>query len=141
MTDSEFVFLDTSPIIYVLENNREYCTKVSSLLTKKIRENATFVTSVVSIAEFGVKPKRTNNLSLLEDLDELIRVLEIQVKEINRPIADLTSTIRAKYPSIKNFDALQIATAVNSNCSLFLTNDKKLKVVDELRISLIEDLE
>jgi predicted nucleic acid-binding protein len=68
-------------------------------------------------------------------------VLEIQVKEINRPIADLTSTIRAKYPSIKNFDALQIATAVDSNCSVFLTNDKKLKVVEELSISLIEDLE
>lgn len=140
MTGSDIVFLDTSPIIYLIENNRTYCQSVSSLMAKMVRQNAGFVTSVISVAEFGVKPKRINNLDMIDELDELITVFEIHVREITRSIADLSSTIRAKYPSIKNFDALQIAAAIDANCTLFLTNDKKLKTVTELNVSIVEEL-
>lgn len=38
-------------------------------------------------------------------------------------------------------DALQIATAVVSNCEAFFTNDVQLKRVTELRVLVVSELE
>ena len=140
MVDSELIFLNTSPLIYLIENNPLFYVKVSSFLSKMIYRNSNFATSVISIAEFGVKPKRTNQLELLEELEEMLDLFEVQVKVITRSMAELSSSIRAKYSMIQNFDALQIAAAIESNCTLFVTNDKKLKVVKEISIHLIDEL-
>lgn len=45
---------------------------------------------------------------------------------------------RAKYAGLKSMDSLQLACAVNKNCSVFLTNDKQLCQVDEIHCRLIE---
>lgn len=37
-------------------------------------------------------------------------------------------------------DSIQIATALLSGCDEFITNDKKLKRLDELSIILIEEV-
>lgn len=140
MIDSELIFLDTAPIIYIVENNPNYYSRTSSYFTKMIQNNANFVTSVISIAEFGVKPKRIKKLELIEEMEEMLKVFEIQTKEITRSIAELSSTIRANYPFLQNFDALQLSTAVEFNCTVFLTNDKKLKNIKDLNVKLTEDL-
>jgi predicted nucleic acid-binding protein len=49
-------------------------------------------------------------------------------------------TLRAGY-NLRTPDALQIATAVELNCQAFLTNDKQLQPVAELRVLILDELE
>ena len=123
MTAPDSVFLDTSPIIYLIENNPSFYSKISSYLADVIKKDTPILTSVISIAEFGVKPKRSNNLELIEDMEQMLFVLQIKVLEITIEMAEISSTLRAKYQSLKSFDALQLATAISSNCNSFVTND------------------
>lgn len=140
MTVSNQVFLDTSPIIYLIENNPSFYSKVSSYLATVIEKDAAISTSVISIAEFGVKPKRLNKPGLIDEMEEMLGILQVKIIEINREIAELSSSIRAKYPTIKNFDSLQLSSAILSNCSEFLTNDKALKVVTEINVRIVDEL-
>ncbi|MGL5942119.1 MAG: type II toxin-antitoxin system VapC family toxin [Waterburya sp.] len=48
--------------------------------------------------------------------------------------------MRVKY-NLKLPDALQITTAIETGCDSFLTNDKALKRVTELRILILDELE
>src|SRR5712691_10642239 len=101
MTVSNQVFLDTSPIIYLIENNQLFYSKVASYLAGVIEKDGALTTSVISIAEFGVKPKRINKPVLIDEMEEMLGILQVKIIDINREIAELSSTIRAKYPSIK----------------------------------------
>ncbi len=42
-------------------------------------------------------------------------------------------------PFLRTPDALQLATAIHHNCNKFLTNDKKLKQISEIKVILITD--
>jgi len=141
MTGSEKVFFDTAPFIYLVENHPKYYLAVADFIADYLTEKeGIFTTSVLSIAEFGVKPKKHNNLKLQLDFENVLKELNFQITDINYAIAGLSSTLRAQYDFFKGMDALQLGTAIASNCTKFFTNDKKLKSIKELDIILIEDL-
>jgi len=54
-------------------------------------------------------------------------------------IAKETTLLRSKY-SIKTPDALQLATAYFCSANYFLTNDLKLKPIDNAMIITLEEL-
>ena len=140
MTDSNSVFLDTSPIIYLIESNPLFYPKISSYVAISIKNDVPILTSVISIAEFGVKPKKINKLELIEDLEQMLSVLQIKVVDINLETAEISSSLRAKYQSLKSFDALQRASAISNNCNVFVTNDKRLKTITEINVLTMDDL-
>ena len=140
MTESDSVFLDTSPIIYLIESNPLFYPKLSSYLAISIKNDVPILTSVISIAEFGVKPKKINKLELIEDLEQMLSVLQIKVVDINLETAEISSSLRAKYQSLKSFDALQRASAISNNCNVFVTNDKRLKTITEINVLTMDDL-
>ncbi len=140
MTGSNSIFLDTSPIIYLIENNQRYYSKVSRFLVDSIITEMTFSTSVISIAEFGVKPKKIGKLELINEMEQLLSSLQVKVADVTIEIANLASTLRARYEFLKGIDSLQLAVAINLNCNLFLTNDKALKQVSEMKVLTIDDL-
>ena len=55
-------------------------------------------------------------------------------------IADAAAMLRAKY-GIRTPDAVQIASAIVGNSDAFLTNDRGLKRVTELRVLIPDELE
>lgn len=59
--------------------------------------------------------------------------------EIDEPIAIRAAELRARY-GLRTPDALQIATALTHRCDAFLTNDARLKQVDDLRVLVLDDL-
>jgi predicted nucleic acid-binding protein len=141
MIGSDKVFFDTSPFIYLLENHPRYYLPVAEFITVSLAERqATFVTSVLSIAEFGVKPKRTGKLGLIADFENLTQELKFQFFDINHDIAQLSSTLRANYTFLKGMDSLQLATSIYANCTQFFTSDKNLQTVKEIKVILAEDL-
>lgn len=128
MTGSDKVFFDTTPFIYLLENHPKYYLPVAEFITLyRSERQANFVTSVLSIAEFGVKPKRAGKFSLITDFENLAQELKFQFFDINHDIAQLASTLRANYTFLKGIDSLQLAASIHTNCTEFFTNDKSLR--------------
>ncbi len=140
MTEFDSVFFDTSPFIYLVENSPKYYYKVSEFIVDQRASEIFLVTSVLTLAEFEVNPKKTKNLKPIEDFKRVIEGFYFRVLDITGEIADRSSTLRAKYSFLKSIDALQLASALSVSCRRFLTNDFKLKRIEELEILIIEEL-
>lgn len=132
------VFVDTAPFIYLIENHPVYADRVADFITTALAEGHSFVTSVVTILEFGVKPEE-NKQEVITEFEKLLNELATEVKEIDRSIAVQAYQLRAKYPFLKGLDAIQIAVAVTSNCENFVTNDTKLSRIEEIAVILIDE--
>ena len=140
MTVTEKVFFDTAPFIYLIENHSDYYAKVEQFFVKAEEDNWELMTSVLSIAEFGVKPEKEGRQDLIIDLDNLLIDFHFQVVNINIDIARQSYQLRAKYNALKAMDSIQLATAIKMGCSYFFTNDKKLKKTEELNVILVEEV-
>jgi predicted nucleic acid-binding protein len=59
--------------------------------------------------------------------------------DISSEIAITAGELRGRYPFLKSMDALQIAAAMEKNVDVFLTNDLKLKQVNNINVWTMED--
>ena len=132
------VFVDTAPFVYLLEIN-EFLTDKTKQVFNNFLSNTIFVTSVITYAEYCVRPKKINNQRAINKFKYLLNDIGCDIKNIDIEIADITADLRAKYQFLKTPDALQLATAIQYNCNKFLTNDNKLKQISEIEIVLISD--
>lgn len=85
-------------------------------------------------------PYQQNNLQLINAFYAFIDGMDIEIKNIDKAIAEKAAKIRAEYKFFKTMDALQLATACLFRCDLFLTNDKQLKQFKEIKCIIIEEL-
>lgn len=139
MTDSKKIFLDTSPIVYYLENNERYYGNMKKFW--KDYENYDYITSALTITEYLTYPYQNKDLKQINSFYAFIDGMDIAIKSIDNIIAEKAAQIRAEYKFFKTMDALQIATACVTGCDLFLTNDKQLKQFKEIQCIMIEELD
>ena len=134
------LFLDTVPIIYYVENHPNYY-ELTQVIFDGIDEGLLLgVTSPISLSECLVYPYKLGLIALAQDFIYLIVDGEnINFVLIDEDIGNLAAQMRARY-NLSLTDALQIATAIQSNCDAFLTNDLQLKRVNELSILVISEL-
>ena len=85
-------------------------------------------------------PLKNGNAKSVQSFRAFLADMEIPVLSVDSEIAYLAATLRAKYPAIKAMDALQLASAIVSGCDVFLTNDKQLRQLEEVRVLLVDDL-
>jgi predicted nucleic acid-binding protein len=138
MTGSK-VFIDTAPVIYLVEQNPEYFEQVSLFLADSIRSNVTLTTSVLTAAEVEIKPRKLGKKDLTIKFEKTISSL-FEIYPITWEIAQISATLRAKYSSLRAIDSLQIACAIHHKCEDFITNDKRLRAIKEIPITLIKNL-
>lgn len=139
MKEFKKIFLDTSPIVYYLENNELYCITMKNFWNKY--EDCDYITSTVTMTEYLTYPYQQNDLRLINAFYDFIDGMEIGIRNIDKIIAKKAAQIRAEYRFFKTMDALQLATACLSGCDLFLTNDRQLKQFTEIECVLVEELE
>ena len=134
------LFLDIAPIIYYVENHPNYY-ELTQVIFDGIDEGLLLgVTSPISLSECLVYPYKLGLIALAQDFIYLIVDGEnINFVLIDEDIGNLAAQMRARY-NLSLTDALQIATAIQSNCDAFLTNDLQLKRVNELSILVISEL-
>ncbi|MEL6865665.1 MAG: PIN domain-containing protein [Bacteroidota bacterium] len=133
-------FIDTAPFIYFIEDHPDFSDKVYQYLAASLSNNDEFTTSVITLMEFGVKPEKENRQEVISQFEELLVELDIQLLVIDKAIARSAYQLRAKYDFLKAMDAFQLAAAIENQCQLFFTNDKKLKRVTEISVLLVEEL-
>lgn len=59
--------------------------------------------------------------------------------EISSDMAELAGKLRGRYTSLKALDAIQIAVSINIKADAFITNDVKLKQIEESKVIVLKD--
>jgi predicted nucleic acid-binding protein len=133
--------IDTAPIIYLIEAHPQYEALVTEVGRRIARREIEGVTSVITLGEVLVQPFAQGSLALqAEYRDILLHSAGLRTVEISADAAEEAARLRARHGT-RLPDALQVATALRTGCEAFLTNDRRLARVTELRVLLLDDLE
>ena len=133
------IYFDTSPIIYLLQKHDLFFPQISTFLNSN--EQAVYVTSVVTVAEYDTFLNKHDRPDLQLAFDGFAERTYLQICSIDLPIAKRAAHIRATYPAFKLMDALQLATACIHNCDCVLTNDRQLKQFQDIKVLTMPDLQ
>ena len=131
------VLLDTSVLIYYLEGIEPYNLLAEEIFQDIVDENIRGFLSVISITEFIAKPLIDEEGTDVEGFKQFLSALPIQVLELNYEIAERAGKLRSQYPSVPTPDALIVATALENDCDVFVTNDKRLKKLEVYGLTVI----
>ena len=133
--------LDTVALIYFVEEHPDYIARVDQVFHRIDQGEMEAVTSILTLTEVLVQPIRKGDASLRERYRTLLlHSRHFRTLPIESAIAVRAADIRARY-GLRTPDALQIATALESGCDAFLTNDLRLRRIVEIPVLLLDDLE
>jgi predicted nucleic acid-binding protein len=136
----KIIGLDTMVFIYHFEENQIYSPLTFSIFESLEKGSFNGITSILTLLEILVKPKKENNSILTERYKILLETFpNLQVKEINENIADIASSLRANY-NINTPDAIQVATSLEAQADIFITNDASLKKITEIKVLLLSEM-
>ncbi len=132
--------LDTMLFIYHFEENKNYLPFTRAffgLIEDGMIEGKT---SIITRLEILVKPREEGDDILA---DEYKLILEnfphLEVAPVDAEIADLASSLRAKY-ELRTPDAIQLATSIVKGAQAFVTNDESLKKVKEIEVVVMREV-
>jgi predicted nucleic acid-binding protein len=126
------VFLDTAPIIYYIENQHKYRGLLDNLFELNAQGKIAFISSSLTVMEVLVQPIRLQRLELANTyLKILTSSNNFEILDLTINISKKAAELRAKY-NFKTPDAIQLASAIESRCDYFLTNDIQLEI-DEIK--------
>jgi predicted nucleic acid-binding protein len=131
--------IDTVVFIYLLEEHPHYLSYAENLFKNIQNGQIEAVFSVIGLIELLTGVKRRNRYDLAFSYCTLLETFpHLSLKGINEQIVEDASELRAKY-GMSTPDAIHIATAIDFSADAFITNDKKLRMVKEIAVVLIED--
>ena len=131
------LFLDTSPIVYYVEENTNYVAAVEGIFDQLDTGALTGVISAVTLAECLVMPLRQDRQELKQAfLDLLLHSDSLIFISLDDNVAIQAADLRARY-NLPLADAFQAAAALVAGCDAFLTNDVMLKRVVELNVIVL----
>lgn len=126
--------IDTSIFIYFIERHPTFHSEIAPLFQSADAGTRELVTSSLTLAELLVVPYRTGDRRLAERYEQLLtRSRGVTMVDLNRDHLKAAAHLRAT-SSVRTPDALQLAVALTSRCSAFVTNDRRLPSVAGLRI-------
>jgi predicted nucleic acid-binding protein len=129
------VGLDTAPLIYFIEQSPGRIEKLRPFFAAAGREHLRLTTSVVTLLEVLVQPLR--NARAYRDI--LLRSPALRTIPIDRGAAEEAARLRAAY-NLRTPDAIQVATAIQSGASHFLTNDAALARISGISVLVLDAL-
>lgn len=141
MTEYSKVFLDTTPIIYFLDEDVNFGNKVESILSEILENEKEMITSTITCMEYLTYPYKTDNVEKIAAFFDFVSGCDIAIYSVDVEIAKKAAKIRAEHKAFKAMDALQLGTACITGCDLFLTNDKQLRQFEEIKCITVEELE
>ena len=132
---------DTAPLIYLIEAHPTYRPIMRDVVLRISAGHLLGVTSVVSLGEVLVQPFARRDLRLQQRYrDLLLNSIGFRTLPVDAAMAERAAELRARY-GMRLPDALQLAAAIGEQCEAFLTNDRRLARVTDLRVLVLDDLE
>jgi predicted nucleic acid-binding protein len=134
------IAIDTSPFIYHIEPHPLYFPAADRLFRWVAGGGATGTTSTLTITEVLVMPYRAARAEVADGtFTAMIAVPNIEWISPSLGIADRAAHARAKY-GLRTLDAIQLATAMVSGATGFVTNDKSFRRVKDIDVLLLDDV-
>ncbi len=134
------VFLDTAPVIYFIEAHDQFGPLVRQVIDLMDGGRLQAFTSVLTLSEVLPKPVESGNDDLVEKFKTYLKNgPNLTMLPITETVGEAAGVLRGKYPHLKTVDAVQIAAALDAEADAFLTNDKKLSGIKEIRILVLSD--
>lgn len=128
------LYLDTAPVIYVVEQAPGYAASVDQHLSAP---GVILVASDLTRMECRVKPLRDGDGGLLQDYEQFFREAVAECVTLTREVLDRAAEIRARH-GFKTPDAIHLAAAVTACCDRFLTNDHRLDRFDAIPMEVVQ---
>ena len=141
ITGSGKICIDSSILIYHLEDIGPYNQLTQILLREAAKGCASCIISALTITELLTKPyslKDDEKIGLFKEFIESLPNTSIQA--IDCGIAKMAASLRANH-NLGTPDSLILTTALQTECRLFVTNDIALKKIesDNLEIVILDD--
>jgi predicted nucleic acid-binding protein len=134
------VGLDTTPLIYFIEENPTYLDMLHPFFEAMDRGEFNVVTSIVTLLEVLVHPFRRGDTTLAQQYrDILLNADNLVTIFLSQDIAEEAARLRAVH-NIRTPDAIQMATAIHEGASFLLTNDAGLPSLPELSLLVLDGL-
>ena len=133
------VYLDTSVFIYFVENHPRYHSICESIFRNMEEGSIEAATSTLTLLEILVQPYKLKRDDLVFKFYSLLTTYpHLTWISLTLPISDLAANLRAEY-GLKTPDAIHIASAVSSNASGFICNDRAFKKIRAIDCLIIDD--
>lgn len=132
------VYLDTAPLIYLVEGRAPWVDLVASQLRDWVKNDCLLGTSTLTLLELLVLPKKEGNDTLARKYRALLSEL---VSEPLIPLSEFIADKAAEYRALGQFrtpDAIQLATAVCGGYDVFYTNDDQFRSCRDIEVLLVE---
>lgn len=135
---SAVVYLDTAIIIYSVEFNLAYWQLLQPLWAKLQAKEIGIVTSELTLMESLVVPLRNGNTILIDTYEQLLSS-QVSLVPISQTILKSAAQLRAT-TNLRTPDAIHAATALDANCTLFLTNDGGFRNAPNLPVVILSEV-
>ncbi len=135
------VYLDANLYIYLFEGVSAHREKMGELVAEIDRRDIAVIASELMFTELLPRPLREGRRDLVDRYFNLMqRTPRITLASVDRRVILRAVRLRADF-GLRSMDALHLATALVHDCRTFLTNDRRLASVDDLRVLMLRDLD
>ncbi len=132
--------LDSMCFIYHFAGRPQYLPLTETLFGLVEKADIQAASSVISVIETLVAPEKKGQQLIVYEYEKSFQTLpKLTITPIAWPQAKLAAKLRAIYPGLRTPDAIQIAACILTGAGAFLTNDKRLKQVKEIKVLMLED--
>lgn len=133
------VYVDTAIIIYSMERFPDYFPLLEPMWKQLQTSEIQVITSELTLLETLVMPLRNRNTDLIDRYEGILLSSEISLIPISQTILKQAASLRST-TNLKTPDAIHAATALNLNCTIFLTNDAGLRNIPALSVVVLKDI-
>ena len=125
---------------YYLEEHPVYLPLLDPLFDAIEAGAVQVITSTVTLLEVLVAPHRDGNDDLVDRYRRmLLDTRGVDVRPVSEQVAETAARLRGDY-TVRTPDAIQLATAICGQASIFLTNDRRLPSLPDIEVFLVDDL-
>ena len=128
------VYFDANIFIYLLEHHSDLGEICLSIVQSAVDKELDGYSGDLVLAELLVKPLKENNARAVKAVKDLFsKETRIELLPHKRSTFETAAHLRASY-KIKLPDALHIATAIENQIEIFLTNDREIPSIPEITV-------
>ncbi len=125
------VFVDTAPFIYLLEAHPTFAARFEGLFEAAAAGTLHIALSTVTLTEVLTGPHKAGLTAMAKRYEKAL--CQYEVVPVSVPIAALAAQLRVQH-RLKLPDALQLATALETGATAFVTHDRDFSEVTALPV-------
>lgn len=132
--------VDSMLFVYHFEGNEEFGPAAGRLMREAEEGRCRLVASMVTVLEVLVVPKRHRQEALCRRYRDLFESFpNLSVVPVGQEVVEIASDLRAAH-NLRTPDALHIATAIHAGADAFVSGDRRLPRLQEVRVMGLREI-